>query len=665
MQPDEVLSARELEAEFPDTTLRVPLRAAYRLGLVLVAAATITLVLVYLGLILAVTGAVLYHAIFNSFIITEPGGGLLSKGLIYGGPLVVGGVLVFFLTKPLFARRPPSPPSLQLTPEEAPVLHQLIEQIRRTLGAPRPRLVRVDCAVNASASYGGGALGWLSGNLVLTIGLPLLHGMSARQLAGILAHELGHFAQGSSMRLTYLIRGINGWFARVVFERDAWDQRLEKAARETDLRVGIVLHVARFFVWLTRQILRGLMLMGHAIGMFMLRQMEYDADRYEARLAGSDVFAATAGRIRLLGAGQAVALARLEEGWSRRCICDDLPALAAAMVPRLPAAVKTAVEDPNADAKKPGVFDTHPPDRARIASAEREAAPGIFRLERPAGAFLPDLLGLSRRVTEHHYREVLELPLEVRHLVSLGAFLEEVDDRDQADAAAREFFGDFFSAFHPLEVPPALPPPPASLAEVAAKVQASRETLGRLQEVAAATPAEKKESVLVEPSGFADAAAAARARLGATLSLIDGGTSEAERKTAEELLRVLTALGALGPRLRQLGAAAKDAIARLDAHFEDPQHGNTRRQAVDALAAVHAQLRQIETELEAVPFPFRHGFDGFSVRAYVTADLPEVDPHDLGVIPRIQRVAERLSALYGLVLEKLARIALSLEHARL
>jgi Zn-dependent protease with chaperone function len=36
--------------------------------------------------------------------------------------------------------------------------------------------------------------------LVLVIGLPLAAGMSMRQVAGVLAHEFGHFAQGAGMR---------------------------------------------------------------------------------------------------------------------------------------------------------------------------------------------------------------------------------------------------------------------------------------------------------------------------------------------------------------------------------------------------------------------------------------------------------------------------------
>src|SRR5213075_671827 len=106
---------------------------------------------------------------------------------------------------------------------------------------------------------------------------------------GVLAHEFGHFAQGAGMRLTYVIRKFNFWFARVVYERDSWDVKLEQASRGTDWRIAIVLHAARGCVWFTRRILWALMHAGHAISCFLLRQMEYDADSYEAKLAGSEI----------------------------------------------------------------------------------------------------------------------------------------------------------------------------------------------------------------------------------------------------------------------------------------------------------------------------------------------------------------------------------------
>ena len=91
----------------------------------------------------------------------------------------------------------------------------------------------MNCAVDATASFRLGAAGLLGQDMTLTIGLPLVAGLSMRQFAGVLAHEFGHFSQGAGMRLTYVIRRVNGWFFRVVYERDrgTWRWRRRQGRR--------------------------------------------------------------------------------------------------------------------------------------------------------------------------------------------------------------------------------------------------------------------------------------------------------------------------------------------------------------------------------------------------------------------------------------------------
>jgi len=92
-------------------------------------------------------------------------------------------------------------------------LFEFVDQLCDLVGRARgPRKIKVDCQVNASAGFAGGMFSLLGHNLVLTIGLPLAAGLNLRQLTGVLAHEFGHFAQGTAMRVSYIVRSINGWF---------------------------------------------------------------------------------------------------------------------------------------------------------------------------------------------------------------------------------------------------------------------------------------------------------------------------------------------------------------------------------------------------------------------------------------------------------------------
>jgi len=191
----------------------------YYVGLVLVTAAMVILPLIYLALVVFAAYGVYFHATENTYILTGGGGGR-GRLIGYFGPLIVGGIVVLFMIKPLFARPPAGPQPFSLDPERQPLLFRYVHRLSDLLGAPLPRRIDIDCNVNASASFRRGWLSMFRSDLALTIGLPLVEGMTSRQLTGVLAHELGHFAQGGGMRLSYVIRSVNHWFARVVYEKD-------------------------------------------------------------------------------------------------------------------------------------------------------------------------------------------------------------------------------------------------------------------------------------------------------------------------------------------------------------------------------------------------------------------------------------------------------------
>ena len=116
-----------------------------------------------------------------------------------------------------------------------------------------------------------------------------------------IAHEFGHFTQGFGMRLSYVIGAVNNWFARVVYERDAWDLWLASLSEDSeDWRIMLVAGTARIAVGFSRLLLKLLMYLGHGVSCFLQRQKEYDADSYEINLAGSETFEITMRKIAVL-----------------------------------------------------------------------------------------------------------------------------------------------------------------------------------------------------------------------------------------------------------------------------------------------------------------------------------------------------------------------------
>ena len=93
---------------------------------------------------------------------------------------------------------------------------------------PAPWRIDIFAAANASAHVDNGFFGLFRRRLVLT------HRASAGAVddpasssPACVAHELGHFSQGSSMRLSYVVHNINRWFARMAYGRSGIDDMLD------------------------------------------------------------------------------------------------------------------------------------------------------------------------------------------------------------------------------------------------------------------------------------------------------------------------------------------------------------------------------------------------------------------------------------------------------
>jgi Peptidase family M48 len=224
--------------------------------------------------------------------------------------------------------------------------------------------------------------------LVLRIGLPLVAGLNLRQFAGVLAHEFGHFSQGAGMRLAVVIMSINSWFARVVYERDSWDEGLAQWSTSGGTEVMILVGLIRLSIWLTRRILWVLMWVGHLVSVSLRRQMEYDADRYEARMVGGAVFGETMERVRLMGLASNGAHSDLQSSWCERRMPDNFPKLVLANIPQIPKELVAASRQ-GIDSGTTDWLDLYPCDKDRMAHAAiEEPGQGIFHLQNARAAHL-------------------------------------------------------------------------------------------------------------------------------------------------------------------------------------------------------------------------------------------------------------------------------------
>lgn len=679
----------------------------YRLALAVVALLMVLLPLTYVALVGLTAYAVYYHAVNHAGLVA---GGIYGI-LVYVAPMVVGGVLVAFMIKPLFARQEKQSPPLSLDQHDEPLLFEFIDRVCDTVGAPQPRRVDVDLQVNASAGFRRGLLSFLGNDLVLTIGLPLAAGLSMRQLAGVLAHEFGHFAQRGGMRFTYIIRAVSVWFARVVYERDAWDAKLVHWSRGVDIRVGIIFYLARVFIWITRKILWLLMMIGHVVSGIMLRQMEHDADRYEMRLAGSESFQTTMSRMRVLGIAAEGAFADLTESWRERRLNDDFPALIVLNVDDIPKDFLTKMHEAVATAKT-GAFDTHPADRDRVRAAQDEGAPGIFRLEYSAGKLFADFKAVCRDATFRFYQEALGEQVTQDNLVPTEQLVERQRAVQEVYKAGARYFQGVMPPLYPLGLESCELQPPG---DGAAAIQALRDArrvveqsmekareAGRRYEEADGRHLTLVQALALDEAGFViphtqiqlsskqpevarsearsarkkmDAAnygiaafvASGRDRLRAALRLLHvpevGGRFKNAAALHDQARRLIDQLRRLTRqresivKLRENGNVVELLTGAIAGNEKNPK---LFAKLDDLLDGTHTILTALNQEFAAVAYPFKHAEGRVTVAKYAIGDVPEKEA-PMDVFRVNDDAVQQLVSLYYRIVGRLASIAERIE----
>ncbi|MCP4659833.1 MAG: M48 family metalloprotease [bacterium] len=700
-----------ISASFTGRIEPVAVSPLYRLGLLLVAVTMVLLPLVYVALVVLAAYGVYYHA-SHHLILFETIRRVKLALLAYGGPLVIGVILVFFMIKPLFARPPRGQAPRSLSRNREPILFGFVERICVIVGASPPKRIDVDCQVNASAGFRRGWLSLFGQDLVLTLGLPLVAGLSLQQLAGVLAHEFGHFAQGAGMRLTFVIRAVNFWFLRVVYERDNWDEQLENAARDAEhLAIIMVVNLARALVWLTRRVLWLLMWIGQVISCFMLRQMEFDADRYEARLVGAGTFESSCRELSNLGLSYQKSLADLSDSWQEGRLADSLPALVGANRRRMDAELLRKVAQ-QVDAAETGLLDTHPGDKDRIASAHREGKQAVFRSELPATALFRDFQQLAAGVSLDFYRMNLGDHIRRRDLHSVEQLVTQQQKTGEEQETLVRFFQGTAQVLRPLRVAAQSSPDRVDPGALLQELETRREVLSRGQ----ATYQKHLESydeadtlllttlqaqallaaglkIRAEDFGLktidATIAEAEKARIERRLSQLDAPMAEFENAAASRLHHALKLLD-LGrlvdrhgdlrgfhqerPRLVAAAAALSSGfdllrelhrnsvvLGILGAQLDD--HGD-EEQLITRFSELSKKLYQRIVALgdawSDVAYPFEHADADATLGSYAVPAIPAAE--DVGEIYALaQEALQRSFGLYMRVMGRLAFMAERLE----
>jgi hypothetical protein len=509
------------------------------------------------------------------------------------------------------------------------------------------------------------------------------------------------------MRLSGRIRQMNFWFGRLVYERDSFDQALAEARAE-ESAVALFAALGTLGVWIGRGVLWVLMHVGHAISCIFMRQMEFDADRYEIALAGSAGFAGTARKLAVLNYATELAFGELHEAWREGRLGDDLPQLIASKAGALPEETRAALEQ-HALAARTGLFDTHPSDQQRVSRAEKAALPGVFDLDAPAFVVFADFAGICRQMTLEYYEDAIGPEVRDTTLVSSAALMEHRERLDAEGEAVDRYFPVLMPRSRPFALGRARVHAPSQPKALLARLQqlhaAAQERFEPIAEVyqrhrqqddrqvdAQAAEALAEAGLRPDTKAFhlpsPDARGAARARERAE-RLREELCLELEAFEALQRERLLIGLSLLShPKVRgRLGdavvpdeevAVLVQALAGLEANFPGiralfEQHtrlgtllANADGREEDAgfvnvlceqAARSSGLLEPLLAQLSEVPFPFEHGKKQLSAAEHL---LPEgLPPDDVAAVA--QAAAMLLERAFALHTRIVARLVAAVE----
>ncbi|MFF8725278.1 M48 family metalloprotease [Streptomyces sp. NPDC015171] len=205
------------------------------------------------------------------------------------------------------------PYGISVTEADEPRLWAVVRELAAAAGTRAPHRILLTGEVNASVSETPRLLGLFPGRRRLTLGVPLLIGLSEAQLRSVLAHEFGHFTGGDTRLSALVVRGrvqigrVIGQFHARADDRVAADRaRQERASAKRVAKGKKAKQVNTAGVGATY---RAMAKIYTAYGKLYLRAslstargQEYAADLSAARIAGRDATASALREIPVLSA---------------------------------------------------------------------------------------------------------------------------------------------------------------------------------------------------------------------------------------------------------------------------------------------------------------------------------------------------------------------------
>ena len=211
--------------------------------------------------------------------------GVTLNGIVFAvGIMAIGLLIFYYVIKYFFKYNKASTDKLiSITSKDYPEIFEIINKVTQKVGTKSPHKVYLSPDVNASVTYNSSFLSLLfpiRKNLI--IGYPLLITYTQEELAAILAHEFGHFAQ-KSMHVGSYVYYSNNIIYDMLYDNEGVNNVLSGCASNFAVIAAVIIRGIQAILQRVYKIVN--------INYLKLsREMEFHADEIATNVAGSKVF---------------------------------------------------------------------------------------------------------------------------------------------------------------------------------------------------------------------------------------------------------------------------------------------------------------------------------------------------------------------------------------
>ncbi|RLU01479.1 M48 family metallopeptidase [Ketobacter sp.] len=360
---------------------------------------SVAIPLLFLVALLFITGSWL-NLTWQTLTAEEGINGLALAVFVVGDLFLLGFLYALYRRLSLIRRQSKS--FYVVTTESQPELHAFICHIADMLGAPTPKSVKLDAEVGLilrptslrDALSGEGP--------EVVIGLPLLYGLSVRQLSGVIAHAYAGYSREARLQGYPVLSSVDRWlFTQTGLGRLNAPTRSDFEAKrrsrvDTLFKPWDVLVQGTFYV-VYRVV--------SSLTFDVSRKVDMAGDLLSARVAGSTEFRSTQFRLRSLHYGQVNANQELVGSWRTKKLSDNFPALVVDHADTLQLSLRPRLIQEMEELVTP-LTRSRIVDLGRIVNVEHTQEEGACFLLGAAISLLREPAKVSKAVTLAHYRYI-------------------------------------------------------------------------------------------------------------------------------------------------------------------------------------------------------------------------------------------------------------------